>query len=344
MGIAAATCGLGLAFALGCSWNSDERKQRAWRRFLGYAAKPDEVVESFVEYIRAESPTNLKSFQDRRRADPEAAMAEAIVFGMLQQLRLNPTIADEPGIGGGDFLCKYRPIIFGDNGSWPLIVEATTLEPTAVERNSGWRNEVPDAITGGPFSMITERITARASSKVRQLSRHEMPRVLAIVSSHIGADALLSSILAAESVLVSDRKISQPIGGGKASVITDLAASAFLKGDPASGKISARRPTISAVLLTSVAGDRSSVLGILHPEPRYPLDISAFPEIPFVRIRRWPIENGAIELDWVVGQPSGRHFKHQMIRYKGDAFSRALEAAREKRKSAEAGSIRHLSM
>jgi hypothetical protein len=163
-----------------------------------------------------------------------------------------------------------------------------------------------------------------------------MPRVLAIMSSHIGADALLSSTLAAESVLVSDRKIAQPIGGGKASVITDLTASAFLKGDPASGKITAQRPTISAVLLTSVAGDRSSALGILHSEPHYPLDIRAFPGIPFVKIKRRPIENGAIELDWVVGQPSSREFKHQMIRYKGDAFSQALEATRKKRKSAEA--------
>jgi hypothetical protein len=90
------------------------------------------------------------------------------------------------------------------------------------------------------------------------------------------------------------------------------------------------------VLLASVAGDRSSVLGILHPEPYFALDISAFPEIPFVKIRRWPIENGAIGLDWVVGQPSGRQFKHQMIRYKGDALSQVREAARKKRKSAEA--------
>jgi len=120
IGIAAATCGLGLAFKLRCSWNSEERKQRAWRRFLGYAAKPDEVIESFVEYLRAESLTNLKSFQDRRRADPEAAMAEAIVFGMLQQLQLNPIIADEPGIGGGD-LFKHRMIRYkGDEFSQAL--------------------------------------------------------------------------------------------------------------------------------------------------------------------------------------------------------------------------------
>ena len=333
IGIAAAACCLGLAFTLGCSWNSEERKERAWRRFFGHAANPDEVIQSFVEYIRAESPANLKSFQDRLRADPEAAMAEAIVFGILQQLQLNPIIADEPGIGGGDFLCKYRPLSFSDNGSWPLIVEATTLEPTAVERNSGWRNEALDESAGGPFSMITERITARASSKIRQLSRHPMPRVLAIVSSHIGADALFSSTLAAESVLVSDRHISQPLGGGKASVGTDLSASAFLRGDPTTGKITAQRPSISAVLLASVAGNRSSVLGILHPEPRYQLDIRAFPGMPFVKLTRWPIENGAIEIEWVVGHPSGREFRHQKIHYKGDDLNKALDAIRKERRS-----------
>ena len=180
----------------------------------------------------------------------------------------------------------------------------------------------------------TQRTPKQHHKVARQQSKWRMPRVLAIVSSHIGADALLSSPLAAESVLVSDGKISQPLGGGAASWITDLKSSAFLKGDPSTGKITAQRPTISAVLLISVAGDRSSVLGILHPEPRYPLNIDAFPEIPFVKIRRWPIENGAIEIDWVVGQPSGRVFKHRLIRYSGDEFDQALKTIREKRKLA----------
>lgn len=328
---------LGLAFELGRSSNSEKRKQREFERFLGYLAKPNDVIDSFIEFLRAGAPANLKSFQNRLRADPEAAMAEAIVFGVLQQLQLYPVIADEPGKGGGDFLCKYRPIRFTDSGSWSLVVEATTLEPTSVERSSGWRNEVPEEIRGGAFSMITEKIVRRASAKVRQLSQHEMPRVLAIVSSHIGADALLSSALAAESVLVADRKISTPIGGGESTVITDLVSSAFLQGDPETGEVKARRKSISAVLLVSVAGDRSSVLGILHPEPIYPLDIRAFPKIPFVKIDRWPIKDGGMSLEWVVGQPSGREFKHRTIRYRGDAFSLALNAIRQKRKSATAG-------
>ncbi len=81
--------GLGLALALGRSSNSEESKERRWRRFFGYAANPDEVVDSFVEYIRTDARNNLKPFQNRRCADPEAALAEAMVFGMLQQLRLS---------------------------------------------------------------------------------------------------------------------------------------------------------------------------------------------------------------------------------------------------------------
>src|SRR5258708_895016 len=112
IGIAAAISGLGLAFELCRSWNAEERKRRALDRFLGYAKTPNEVVDSFIEHIRVESPKNLKSFLDRRQADPEAAMAETFVFGVLQQLQLNPTIADEVGIGGGDFLCRHYPLIF----------------------------------------------------------------------------------------------------------------------------------------------------------------------------------------------------------------------------------------
>ena len=55
------------------------------------------------------------------------------------------------------------------------------------------------------------------------------------------------------------------------------------------------------------------VLGILHPDAHYPLNINAFREIPFIKIQRWPIENREIQTERVLGQPSGRDFKHQLI-------------------------------
>ncbi|MDQ2774357.1 MAG: hypothetical protein M3Y57_05435 [Acidobacteriota bacterium] len=100
-----------------------------------------------------------------------------------------------------------------------------------------------------------------------------MPRVLAIVSSHIGADALFSSALAAQSVLVS-------------------------------------------------------VLGVLHPNPLYPLNIDAFPNIPFVKVDRWPVENGQIGIEWVLGQPCRRDFKHCLIAKPGEKEPPRLERDR----------------
>jgi hypothetical protein len=289
------------------------KKERRWRTFLGIDATTEELQDSYVEYLRREVPNNVKSFLNLKRESPEASLAETVVFGILRQLRLNPVVSDVYA-GGADFECTYRPIWFADTGSQPLVVEVTTLEPSAVERNSGWPIEAPSEISGGPFSLLTDRIAARASDKVPQLSKPKMPRVLAIVSSHIGADALLSNELAAKAVLVSNPQITQPIGGGPASQTTDLRDSVFLRVDPVTGKVIARRQSISAVLLVSVSGRSARVLGVLHPEPRYPLNIDSFPDIPFIKVRPWPVVGRQIELGWVLGQPSRREFKHHLIR------------------------------
>jgi hypothetical protein len=129
--------GLGLAFALGRSSTSQESRARRWKRFFGHSATQDEVITSFVEYIRhSESSDSLKSFQDRPRAYPEGALAEATVFGILQQLLLKPTIADTPGVGGADFRCTHCPFKISDAGARDLLVEATTLERTTSANRS----------------------------------------------------------------------------------------------------------------------------------------------------------------------------------------------------------------
>lgn len=313
IGFVAATCGLGLAFKLACLWNTEARKQRTRRHPVGNAVRLDEVIESFAEYIRAESPNHFKSFRDRLNADREAAMAEAVVFGILQQLQLNPRIADKPGIGGCDFLCEYQPNRINRDGSFQIIVEATTLEPNAIAMNSGWPNQVSPEPPVRMFNQLTKRIEDRLKKKVPQLSRYPMPRVLAIVSSHVGAGVLLSDQSAVERVLCSFESISQSPDEGEARPNRDFCESAFLKRDPQTNGIEVMRPTISAILLISVAGDVSSVLGALHPQPHYSLDIRAFPGIHLAKFKHWPVGSDGIELEWVVGQPPDRKFGHQAI-------------------------------
>ncbi len=41
------------------------------------------------------------------------------------------------------------------------------------------------------------------------------------------------------------------------------------------------------------------VLGILHPDPIYKLPIQFLPSVPFVRLKKWPPEDGILLTEWV---------------------------------------------
>jgi hypothetical protein len=65
-----------------------------------------EMIDTYAEYLRTKNPESLPSFVQRRASDPEAALAEAVVFSMLQGFRVRPEINDKPGTGGADFICS----------------------------------------------------------------------------------------------------------------------------------------------------------------------------------------------------------------------------------------------
>ena len=60
---------------------------------------------------------------------PESALAEAMVFRVLQACKVNPVVADTPGIGGPDFCCL-------DGTPQSFMVEATSLLPERVTKES----------------------------------------------------------------------------------------------------------------------------------------------------------------------------------------------------------------
>ncbi len=135
IGTAGIAVGLGLTFAIGRASTSEESRDRYLRRSFRNAASPYELVGSFVEYIVAEAPKNLKTFQNRHRESPESALADVIVFGVLQQLRLRPLIADQvsavvtfsapPGRSGSQIRVR---------GRWSSRRQRSSLPP--------WRAEV----------------------------------------------------------------------------------------------------------------------------------------------------------------------------------------------------------
>lgn len=275
----------------------------------------DGMLNSYSEYLHHVHPQNAKRFDETRASDREAALAEAVVFGMLQRFHVDPQINDRLETGGVDFICcASRGPLAKRLPQDRFVVEATSLSPDAVTVRSEIPNEVPDEVSGGAFGLVTRNIFNKAKAKAPQLGGYSMPRVLAIASSHAGVPALFNGATATWA-LVSDPHWRQEIGSSAVDTAehTDLEKSVFMKPGP-NRDIIACRQSISAILLVAVYGDKSEVWGILHPEPACPLNIAFLPDLPFVRIAQWPVLEGKIVTEWVVASPSGRSVYHLPVR------------------------------
>jgi len=273
------------------------------------------MLNSYLQYLKHGHTGNATRFELLRKSDREAAVAEAMVFGILQTINVRPELHDRVGSGGPDFICcGSRGPLCRPLPQDRFVVEATSLNPDAVSERSRIPNEVPEEISGGAFGLVTWNICNKAKAKATQLSGYEMPRVLAIVSSHFGVSALFNSATAV-TALVSDFHWKHEIGSDVIDTgqYVNLENSVFMRPGP-NGTIVACRQSISAILLVSVHGDKSELWGILHPEPAYPLNIAFFPNLPFVRLATWPIIDGKFTPEWIVAHPRGHSVRHYPVR------------------------------
>jgi hypothetical protein len=267
------------------------------------------VINAYAGFLRLANPANANRFDATRARARESALAEAIVFSILQTKGLQPEIHDKVGTGGPDFLCCGTRSIFKPRTEDRFFVEATCIDQDALSSRTHLPKEPPQGISGGAVGMVTTNICNKAKDKDRQVTDCTMPVVLAIVSSHFGATVVMDR-MAAELAFVPEPYFRVPIGGlADPANYTDLNNSVFIKPGP-DGTIIPCRQSLSAILLIAVYGRHSEVFGILHPEPAYPLNIRLFPDVPFVRLAQWPIVDGKIILEWVVGCPSAHSVDH----------------------------------
>jgi hypothetical protein len=251
--------------------------------------------------------------------DQEAAMAEAVTFGILEALALSPKVNESVKKGGPDFLCTgsfatpalRRFVKPPPNSSF--FVEATSLFPNAVSNRSGIPNDIPESGDGGAFSLLTQSVNNKAEAKNEQLKGCGKPGVVAIVSSHSGIAALFNSATA-EYCLVSEPQIRTPLGGGQSRQETTLQRSVFLQAGTDPATIVSYRKNISAILLIAVYGRESEIFGILHPEATFPINIKFFPKVPFIRLQKWPIVDGVISTEWILTDPDGLKVSHWPIK------------------------------
>jgi len=255
----------------------------------------EQVVASYSSYLlRHYGRVHQEKYEQRYGDNEEAAVAEAVVFSWLCSVDLNPKYnEDDLGKGGADFICQPER-------SSAFVIEATSLGSGSLSNQTGWTNEVGIGVHGGPFSLPTRVLQARVKAKVPQLSKHPMPRVLAILSSHIGADAFFSDE-GATCLLVGGYEFCCAIGSSSKETFkrAKLENAVFIRRDQANpDRVVACRESVSAILLLALDGRGFSVVGILHPEPRFPIDPRTFPaKVPFSRLQPWPT-NDKVQIEW----------------------------------------------
>ena len=275
------------------------------------------LIASYSEYLKAKHPAIHEQFERRGATDREAALAEAVVFRMLTTLQVRPEVNEDPKLGGADFICtRWRGPLFKPSPQDRFVVEATSLNVSAVSTRSNLPNEIPDDISGGAYALVTPNIFNKVKDKATQLANYPMPSILAIVSGHNQVAALFNAGTATWA-LTSEIHWRHDIGSNVVdpNEYTDLKNAIFMRPQP-DGTVEAVRKSISAILLVGVYGDKSEVWGILHPDPAYPLNVELLSKVPFVRVAHWPIVDGHISTEWVIGNPKGFESAHMLIHWK----------------------------
>lgn len=248
----------------------------------------DDLIEPHRGFLRANFPKALKKFDDLRKTQPEAATAEAAVFSMLYAANLNPEPLDKANVGGLDFICKPAD-------REPFAVEVTAILAEKVAEHT----RIPLKLEndkGGAFEMLTPQQQLKVVDKVTQIAKHKcrMPVVVVVCTLHeraqgpfrrLAADWLLTSVPS----IVTPPNLTEPVFQK-----TDLRYSVFLEND---GRLSAKCKSVSAVLLMTITESLSTVIGILHHEADFPLDVMNFPSVPFRRIV-WPVTARRINTEW----------------------------------------------
>ncbi|MCB0281875.1 MAG: hypothetical protein KDF60_04790 [Calditrichaeota bacterium] len=255
----------------------------------------NKLLENYKTFIGENFPNHLNNFIKNEKGNPAGARAQAVVHSLLQSNQVNVSIHEDPSTGGADLLCEYYYNKF--------LVEVTSLVSEAVVKKSKIPDRISNEIKAHAFSQITTLLHRKASHKANQLVNDTYPTVLAISSEHIANGVLFSNHSVKEFMTgVSKIRIDSVDNKSKYQDITELQASAFLRQD-SNGNIEACRKSISAILLVQVNDDSCKTIGLLHPEPEIEFRYELLPNIPFLRIRPWPIEENKIFCEWIIENP-----------------------------------------
>ena len=91
-----------------------------------------EIAEAYKEYLSRHHPPKYESFIKLEGNDAVAARAEAGIFNILIEHKLNPSVYEHPSGGGPDFSAG--------NEHGRFLAEITSIKAEAVTEKSNWKN------------------------------------------------------------------------------------------------------------------------------------------------------------------------------------------------------------
>jgi hypothetical protein len=226
------------------------------------------------------------------------AAEEAAVFSSLHAQGREPEPYEDSTQGGVDFLCTD-----GD-----VHVEVTSIDSEIAGERSGLSAN-PKQGEVQSFGFLTPTLWNRILTKTQQASALHLPVLLAITSERPAASLLFGEIGASQA-LVGEIQLEAPIGDDEAEISesTEYYRSAFITSKGEVGRLTRR---IAGLLLVGLYHDQQTVTGVLNPAPNHPFSVYALPNVPFLRIAKWPPEGGTLSTEWVIGDKPRSDFSYE---------------------------------
>lgn len=270
----------------------------------------DCIVENYKNVLSKQyGKKYLKQFKKTCRESKNAAELESIMFFIMRKhFGFDVEVSELKSSADADFTCiKY---------DYKFMLEVTHLKSVSntpnegsIEKRTGLSYNLEK---GGCYNNDNEKIILVIRDKDKQLENAKMPGLTVIGTFHVGEGALNFRDFVLEKLLYLSPKIGNPKATrGEHIYNTKILLSCFY--NITDGKTNILSQNTSAVLFAAVYYDYTTILGVLHPEPKYKFDTRQLYGIPFCRISQWPISEAEwnnIRVEWTTTNSNARVIYH----------------------------------
>ena len=234
--------------------------------------RPDpRVLDKFIRWIEQFDQRHARMWARLYKADPEAAMCEAMYWGVLTDcgVEVKPNADLDTRQAAPDFVCQKDDHKF--------YVEVTCIRiDTATEHSS-----LDDLPTDGAgwYRPLNDAIFKEVVSKTRQCAKLDAACVLAVGTFHYQASVSCVRKTFVEWLLTGETSLAwhfDPRRGravGEPFETTRLKSATFVRPSNLVG-VEPARQSISALLVAGFGCKPPNILGAIHPHPVRELNLS----------------------------------------------------------------------